>query len=669
MSSVHRADRAILIAIVAVLGSCDGTYDDGPTGNTGTYSIAISPASTSLVRGGSTFITVTLTRSGGFSGPVTLTISGSPSGVSAAMDPLVLSGSTVTSRIDLTASQTTATGAFTVTVSGTSGSRQASATFALTVAEAPAYSLSVQPAALTITAGTGGTADIAIDRTNLAAGIAFAVENLPEGITGSFSHTPTVGLSTILAVTVAPNATPDVHALTIRGTTAGLADRTVVLPVTVLPPPSEASVEYLYCDPAQVPWYFAFQDGTGAWQPVTPTTSGGATRFAMNLTSGRGGIATVSRSSVDAFAPGTLAMRRRAGTALRGQFKSMSSSPGRAAASVDVYQTDVWYATTAELAVDGREKCAATLAAKTLSGTVAGVAAGQYGIVALGGITTYYDGGIPNNPLVFEGVKTGPVDLLGVRTTPGLAPDRGIVLRDLDIADGGSLLSPLDFNAPNTFIPVTANATITGVGGEPVEAYAGLITATSDLVFWSDLSPSQTIVRPWAGLPSDFLRSSDFHYLLAFASSAANPGDFRAALRYVGPISDQVLAMGPEVDLPSVTMAAGGSYPRFRFQGALPAVYQKGVGLSVFSDDIGNAYTIYATGAFLSTIGSPAAYDLVMPDLTGLAGFPTAARLTSGANTVMIDAFGFTGAGVLNVVPTRGSEFRASVRFSPLSVP
>ena len=120
MRSVRTWNAGVLTAALALAAlSCDG--DDDPTGNNGSFTIAVSPASQSVQRGTSTFVTVTLTRSGGFNGVVTLTISNSPAGVSATMDPALLSGGTVISRINLNVAGTATIGASTVTITGSSG--------------------------------------------------------------------------------------------------------------------------------------------------------------------------------------------------------------------------------------------------------------------------------------------------------------------------------------------------------------------------------------------------------------------------------------------------------------------------------------------------------------------------------------------------------------------
>jgi hypothetical protein len=82
-----------------------------------------------------------------------------------------------------------------------------------------------------------------------------------------------------------------------------------------------------------------------------------------------------------------------------------------------------------------------------------------------------------------------------------------------------------------------------------------------------------------------------------------------------------------------------------------------------------NAFFILATGAYLTASGSALAYDITMPDVTGLAGFPAAARLTAGSNDVTVSGFGFTGPGIFELRPTLGSEYKASIRNTTIQVP
>ena len=58
-----------------------------------------------------------------------------------------------------------------------------------------------------------------------------------------------------------------------------------------------------------------------------------------------------------------------------------------------------------------------------------------------------------------------------------------------------------------------------------------------------------------------------------------------------------------------------------------------------------------------------------MPDISGLAGFPAAARLTAGTNDVIGSGFAFTGAGIFDLLPSLGSEFKAATASTTIDVP
>jgi hypothetical protein len=496
------------------------------------------------------------------------------------------------------------------------------------------YSLTVTPAALSIVAGGSSSATVTIARTNFIGEVSLALQNPPTGITGVFTPASTTTNGSAVAISVAATVAPGSHALTIQGSATGPGTKTATLTVTVPQPPAGGNVQYQFCNAAEVPVFVAFQDGTGSWQAVTGSASGGTTRFTMNLIQGRGGVMFVQQTE-----------------------------PGE-------FLTEVRYASTAEFAQDAAESCGQTGATKTVTGTVAGVPAGSYGIVSFGANTEIFDGAVSTNPVTFTEVPAGPMDLVGSLTTPGNPPSRIIISRNLNVADGGTLPSVIDFNGPASFAPATATATITGGNDDFMEIFVDLVTANTQAGLWFDLSPSPTAARPWAGLAAAQMLSSDLHALIVFASPTTASGDFRVALKYVGPVSNQTLGLGPTVGLPATTQIAAGAYPRFRFQGTLPTEYNKGAAIDLLhASGSGNALSILATSAWLAAAGNPLAYDLTMPDVSGLSGFPVASRLTAGLNVVAASGFGFTGTGVFEVRPSLGSEFRAATKGTTITVP
>ena len=683
MARIHRGRRERIAALATVLALACG--DDDPTGNSGSIQVAVEPTTLSVPQGASGLVDVTLTRTGSFNGVVTLTVTGLPTGITATVTPTQLSGTTTSASVTLTVAAAVAPATHTATLTATApGVNQVTATFALTVSAAPNYALMVAPPTLTVPAGTSGTASINIARTNFTGGVALALQNPPPGITAAFDPTPSTTNISALTLNVAAAVAPGGYPLTIQGTATGPGVKTAALTLTVTAPPTgPTSVEYQFCDASAAPVFFAYQDGTGAWQPVAGSTFGGTRRYPFSLTQGRGGVLIVYRAAAgavaDARAVGRTATVREVVRRPSRARAIMDARRDRAAGKTttvqrsflaDTYMTELLYASATELAQDGAANCDVTQPTKSVTGTVLGVSAGQYGIVSLGFGNDLFIGGTSTNPVTFEGVLPGPMDFVGSRMTPGNPPDRIIVLRNLDIPDGGALPAPIDFNAATT-APATANATITGSSGDDLEIFIDVVTANTDALLWFDLSPSPATTRPWAGLGPTTMATGDFHGIYAFANPRPfDANNYRFALKYVGPVSNQTLSLGPGIGAPTVSQVAAGAYPRYRFQGTIPPEYGKGASVDVLSaEEGGNTFTIIATGAYLAASGNAMAYDFTMPDIVGVAGFPGAARLTTGQNDVAVGTFGFTGPGIFDVLPTLGSEFRAAVRGATIIAP
>lgn len=99
---------------------------------TGTFSITVSPASQTVSAGSSTTYTVTEVPGAGFTGTVTLTVSGVPSGGKGTFSPTTITG-TGSSVLTVTTSLLSSKRAYTLTVTGTSGSITSKPTATLTV--------------------------------------------------------------------------------------------------------------------------------------------------------------------------------------------------------------------------------------------------------------------------------------------------------------------------------------------------------------------------------------------------------------------------------------------------------------------------------------------------------------------------------------------------------
>jgi pectate lyase len=206
------------------------------------FSLSASPSSITMNRNTSATSTITVTRSGGFTGSVAFSVSGLPGGVSASFNPTsTTGGSTV---LTLTASSTATLGGATVTVggSGTPGNRSTS--IGLTVNDpggAQNFSISASPASVSVTRGGNSSTTVNVSRSGGFAGsVAFSIASgLPGGVTASFNPGSTTGGSSSLTFTASSTATLGTTNVTVRGTgSPGQRDTTVSLTVNTTPPPT-----------------------------------------------------------------------------------------------------------------------------------------------------------------------------------------------------------------------------------------------------------------------------------------------------------------------------------------------------------------------------------------------------------------------------------------------
>jgi len=93
---------------------------------------------------------------------------------------------------------------------------------------APDFSLSLNPAALTIPQGGNGQSTVTVVRTNFTNGVILTLEGTPAGVTGAFNPTPTLTNTSVLTVTVGAAVPPGVYNLMVRG-----ADSEFVLPTAL----------------------------------------------------------------------------------------------------------------------------------------------------------------------------------------------------------------------------------------------------------------------------------------------------------------------------------------------------------------------------------------------------------------------------------------------------
>ena len=155
------------------------------------FAVSGSPASQSVVPGGATTYGVTITPTGGFTGPVTLSVSGLPTGATGSFAP---NPATASSTLTVTTTASTPIGTYPLTLTGVSGSLTRTATVSLVV-------VATAPPAVSFDAVGPGSAGAAV----------------ASGSSLSWNHTVSAtGSNRLLTVGVAVGRSPDTAALARR---------------------------------------------------------------------------------------------------------------------------------------------------------------------------------------------------------------------------------------------------------------------------------------------------------------------------------------------------------------------------------------------------------------------------------------------------------------------
>jgi kumamolisin len=200
--------------------------------NTPGFGLTASPASLTLVQGGSGTSTITSTVTNGFSSGISLSAVGQPTGVTVTFSPTSITGAG-TSTMTITVGSSAVVGTYKIKVTGTSGSITEIVTISLTVTKAPAnFTISASPTSISVARGSSGTSTIT---TAVSGGfdyvISLSATGYPIGVTVTFSPrtipAPGSGKST-MKVTVGEKVALGNHTITINATGGGVPRETQV---------------------------------------------------------------------------------------------------------------------------------------------------------------------------------------------------------------------------------------------------------------------------------------------------------------------------------------------------------------------------------------------------------------------------------------------------------
>ncbi len=197
------------------------------------FSLSGTPASQTVVQGGSTSYGVTITPVGGFSGQVTLSASGLPTG---ATGSFTTNPATASSTLNVTTTASVPTGSYTVTITGVSGSLTHTATVTLVINPLIDFTVSGAPASQTVVQGGSTSYGVTITPLGGFSGqVTLSASGLPTGATGSFTTNPAT-TSSSLSVTTLATTPAGSYTLTITGVSGSLTHTATVTLVVNVPP-------------------------------------------------------------------------------------------------------------------------------------------------------------------------------------------------------------------------------------------------------------------------------------------------------------------------------------------------------------------------------------------------------------------------------------------------
>ena len=126
---------SLLLLVVLVVTACGPNGVNPPTSSG--FSLAVSPSPTSVEQGETGEVTVSLTRTDGFSEDVVLSVSGIPAeaGISSSFTQAILSGSAATSTLQLATSAFSALQSYSLTITATAGETVKTQPFTLNVVQ------------------------------------------------------------------------------------------------------------------------------------------------------------------------------------------------------------------------------------------------------------------------------------------------------------------------------------------------------------------------------------------------------------------------------------------------------------------------------------------------------------------------------------------------------
>ena len=173
-------------------------------------------------------------------------------------------------------------------------------------------------------------------------------------------------------------------------------------------------------------------------------------------------------------------------------------------------------------------------------------------------------------------------------------------------------------------MPATANISLAGAGAGGAAISTRLITSGFNSTYGVVTGQDVGTIRPYFVIPEGQLLPGDLQVLNA-SGHGATPNSVQSASRFFRAVQDYTVGLGADVVPPTLTTIATSPTLRLRAYFVNQAEYSRETSVS-FQEDSTRVVSVSMTQDYALQIGG--VYDLVIPELTGAAGFQPAWALS-----------------------------------------
>jgi hypothetical protein len=302
---------------------------------------------------------------------------------------------------------------------------------------------------------------------------------------------------------------------------------------------------------------------------------------------------------------------------------------------------------------------------KTLNGSWANLGANAFGVVTAGSSRVSGTG-----PFILSFVPDGALDLVAINYGDGINPTDAIVRRDL-VPPDGSTLPALDFSSAEA-VPLASNLlTVSGLlFGDFNNLFITFRTANGTTQNWQHGIAYAGATRTFRSVPSALLRQDDLH-TLSFTARGENFTSYRAEILYYRQPADEGIVLGSRLN--SATFTTVATDPYLRIRGTLPSQPEYGSAVRFYFSQLGSAggerdWNVTGTARYFGG-SAPSTWELEIPDLSAVAGFPVAAGFEASETTTASGEARSDLLGLLIGRPPRDGEFVKYAGSPPTDIP